>query len=247
MIAGKRVTLYNDLVDDLQKKKIILWFNRGGIMGSNDNEKIMIKMLKYKKWFFILLFCLIALILIKSILSRSSFADRIMNSAENFLEGEEGKVTTISKASLDKVFEINELSTADYIYNAIAKAYGEDGKSVKYYVAYEGTVKAGIDFSKIVVDIDEKEKVITITIPDIVFQEETVDPGTLKYIFKDKKSETENVHQEAFKLCEKDLKERVGGEESLLELAEKNAIAIVKALVVPWVEQVDSEYTVIVK
>ncbi len=216
-------------------------------MGSDDTDKIMIKMLKYRKWFFILLFLVIALILIKSVLSQSSFSDRILNSAGNLIEGKEGKVTTISKASLDKVFEINELSTADYIYNAIATAYGEDGKSVKYYVAYEGTVKAGIDFSKLVIAVDEKEKGITITIPEIVFQEETVDPGTLKYIFKDKKSETENVHQEAFQLCEKDLKERIGGEESLLELAEKNAIAIVKALVVPWVEQVDSEYTVIVK
>ncbi len=216
-------------------------------MGSNDNDKIMIKMLRYRKWFFVLLFLVIALILIKSVLSQSSISDRILNSAGNLIEGEEGKVTTISKTSLDKVFEINELSTADYIYNAIAKAYSGDGKSVKYYVAYEGTVKAGIDFSKLVNDVDEKKKVITITIPEIVFQEETVDPGTLKYIFKDKKSETENVHQEAFKLCEKDLKERVGEEESLLELAEKNAIAIVKALVVPWVEQVDSEYTVIVQ
>ena len=95
-------------------------------------------------------------------------------------------------------------------------------------------------------DVDEKKKVITITIPEIVFQEETVDPGTLKYIFKDKKSETENVHQEAFKLCEKDLEQRIANEKNLLELAEKNAVAIIKALVLPWVQQIDNGYQVIV-
>ena len=99
-------------------------------MGSNDNDKIMIKMLRYRKWFFVLLFLVIALILIKSVLSQSSISDRILNSAGNLIEGEEGKVTTISKTSLDKVFEINELSTADYIYNAIAKAYSGDGKAL---------------------------------------------------------------------------------------------------------------------
>lgn len=216
-------------------------------MNSNDNDKIVVKMLKYRKRFFVLLIVCILAILLKFTLFGNSFFGSVKKSAGDFIAGEEGKVTTISKATLEKVFEISELSTADYIYNAIAKSYGEDGKSIKYYVAYESKVKAGIDFSKIVIDIDEKKKIITITIPDIEFQEKTVDPGTLKYIFKDKKSETENVHQEAFQLCEKDLEKRILKEKDLLELAEKNAIAIVKALVLPWVEQFDSEYKVVVQ
>lgn len=219
----------------------------GNAMSPNDNDKIMLKMLKYRKWFFVLLFLCIMAILIRHALSDNSFSDKIKNSAEDFIEGEEGKVTTISKATLDKVFEISELSTADYIYNAIAKSYGEDGKSIKYYVAYESKVKAGIDFSKLVIDIDEKDKIITITIPAIEFQEKTVDPGTLKYIFKDEASETEHVHQEAFQLCKEDLDKRILKEKNLLELAEKNAVAIVKALVLPWVEQIDNEYKVIVQ
>ena len=43
---------------------------------------------------------------------------------------------------------------------------------------------------------------------DRIWQEQTVDPGTLKYIFKDRDSQREDIHQEAFELCEKDLKER---------------------------------------
>ncbi|MCI8562315.1 MAG: DUF4230 domain-containing protein [Lachnospiraceae bacterium] len=215
-------------------------------MCSNDNEKVIIKMLKYKKRFIVLLLLCIIIILFKVILDSDSFSDRAKNTAKKLIEGEEGKVTTISKASLDKVFEISELATADYIYNAVAKSYEEDGETVKYYVAYESTVKAGIDFSKLLVDINETGKIIKITIPDIEFQEKTVDPGTLNYIFKDEKYETENVHQEAFELCERDLEQRIANEKNLLELAEKNAIAIIKALVLPWVQQIDNGYQVIV-
>ena len=72
-----------------------------------------------------------------------------LKNTKDAIIGEEGTVTTISKASLEKVFEISELSTVDYSYNAVARAYEEDGVTPKYYVAYEGTVTAGIDFSKI--------------------------------------------------------------------------------------------------
>ena len=54
----------------------------------------------------------------------------------------EGQVSTISKSSLEKVLEINELSTIDYTYNATTKVYDEDGTTIKYYVAYEGIVTA---------------------------------------------------------------------------------------------------------
>ena len=171
----------------------------------------------------------------------------LTDNISQMITGEEGKVSTISKASLSKVFEISELSTADYIYNAVARAYDGDKTPVKYYVAYEGKVKAGIDFDKINFEIDEETKTIRITIPAIEFQEQTVDPGTLKYIFKDKKSERENIHQEAFELCERDLKEKIGKEKDLAALAEKNAIAVVKGLVEPWVAQIDSEYSITVQ
>lgn len=173
--------------------------------------------------------------------------DSLKENISQALTGKEGKVTTITKASLEKVFEISELSTADYIYNAVAKAYGEDKTTVTYYVAYEGKVKAGIDFSKLDIVIHEEEKHITIKLPDIEFQEQTVDPGTLKYIFKDKNSRRENIHQEAFELCEKDLKERVLQEKDLKDQAQKNAQAVVQGLVEPWVKQIDNDYNITVQ
>ena len=80
-------------------------------------------------------------------------------------------------------------------------------------------MKAGIDFGKVKYDINEEEKIIRITIPEVEYTEKTVSPGTLEYIFKDKKSETENVYREAFELCKQDLAGRTDKEEKIFQLA----------------------------
>lgn len=118
-----------------------------------------------------------------------------LKNTKDAIIGEEGTVTTISKASLEKVFEISELSTVDYSYNAVARAYEEDGATPKYYVAYEGTVTAGIDFSKIVIDIDEDTKIITITLPESEIQNTTVDFGSMDYILKIKNMKRKLYHR----------------------------------------------------
>ena len=170
-----------------------------------------------------------------------------LKNTKDAIIGEEGTVTTISKASLEKVFEISELSTVDYSYNAVARAYEEDGATPKYYVAYEGTVTAGIDFSKIVIDIDEDTKIITITLPESEIQNTTVDFGSMDYIFENKKYETETVSQEAYELCKTDLARRAAKENDLMTLAKENAVTAVEALVDPWVQQIDGEYKVNIK
>lgn len=170
-----------------------------------------------------------------------------LKNTKDAIIGEEGTVTTISKASLEKVFEISELSTVDYSYNAVARAYEEDGATPKYFVAYEGTVTAGIDFSKIVIDIDEDTKIITITLPESEIQNTTVDFGSMDYIFENKKYETETVSQEAYELCKTDLARRAAKENDLMTLAKENAVTAVEALVDPWVQQIDGEYKVNIK
>lgn len=165
-------------------------------------------------------------------------------SAAGVLKEEEGEVSAISEASVRKVFEISELQAADYMYNTIATVYGEDGESVQYYVAYEGRVKAGIDFEQIEIDIDEEAKVISITIPEVEYQEVTVDPGTMEFIFRDKKSESENIHVRSYDLCLEDLRRKVDQEEELRLSAGKNIEAVVRGLVKPWVDQTGLGYEV---
>lgn len=157
------------------------------------------------------------------------------------------KVSTISESLLEEMKEINELSTVDYTYNAIAKVYAEDEETLKYYVAYDGTVTAGIDFNKIDIDVNEEEKKVILTLPDVEIQDVRIDMGTMDYIFTKNKYETETVSQEAYKASLADLENRVSQEDSLHEMARENAIASVKALFSPWIEQVDEQYTVEIK
>ena len=157
---------------------------------------------------------------------------------------EKKEVSTITQTSLDKIIEINQLSTVDYTYNAVVKVYDEEKKDLKYYVAYEGIVTAGIDFEKIDIAVNEEQKKVIIKIPDVEIHDVNVNMGTMEYIFAKDKYETETVSQEAYKASTVDLQERVKQEKDLHEMAKENAIASVRALFVPWIEQIDKEYTV---
>lgn len=176
-----------------------------------------------------------------------NISDHAEDFVENDIIGTEGEVTTITESSLKKVFEISELQTADYIYNAIAEVYDEDGKTLKYYVAYEGTVTAGIDFSSVGIQIDGESKEITISVPSATIQDTVVNAGTLEYIFEKNKYDNENVYKEAYETCQTDLEKKASSETQLLEMAKDNAKQVIEALVTPWVEQIDSEYTVTIE
>lgn len=152
-------------------------------------------------------------------------------------------LSTVSKSSLQKVIEINELSTIDYTYNAIATKYDEN-QNEQYYVAYEGKVTAGIDFNEIQIEVIEDEKKVKITIPEVEIHSTKVDMGTMEYIFTKNKYETEDISQEAYKLCKNDLKTRIDKENVLYDTARENAISSVKAIFKPWIDTIDNAYTV---
>ncbi len=162
------------------------------------------------------------------------------------IPNKEGSVTTITKSTLQKIVEINELSTVDYVYNAIATKYDKNNKDELYHVAYEGTVTAGIDFNKIEFDIDQKSKKITITTPDVEIQETRIDMGNLEFIFMEDAKENA-VSQDAYKLCKADLEKRVKEENLLFTTAKENAISSVTALFQPWIETVDKSYKIEIK
>lgn len=159
----------------------------------------------------------------------------------------DSRVTTVTESSLEKVLEISDLSTLDYTYNSIVDVMDEDGKTMKYHVAYEGVVTAGIDFENVDVSVDEETKIITITLPEAVVQNVEIDMGTLEYIFEEKKYETETVSQEAYKVCRADLEKKAMEEGNLLAIAKDNAVDTVNALMTPWIEQLHEEYQVEVK
>ena len=144
---------------------------------------------------------------------------------------------TETNGKLEKILEISNLQTAQTIYNAVATKKDDAGENVRYYAAYEGTIKAGIDFSKIVIDHDSDTNTITVTLPPAEILESTVNPGTVEYIFIDKKAETETVAQEAYRLCKEDLQQRAEADkDKLLDVAAENAGNAVEGLIRPWLD-----------
>ena len=157
------------------------------------------------------------------------------------------KVVTTAQASLKQALAISELSTLDYTYNAIVEVCEEDGETPKYYVAYQGAVTAGVDFSKLDMDADEAEKHIRITLPQAEVQSVRVDMGSMEFIFHKARYETETISQEAYQACLADLKREAAQQGQLLVTARENAVAAVEALLSPWVKQYDGQYTVTIQ
>ena len=177
---------------------------------------------------------------------RKSNSQNLQQAVENFVHGEEGKVSTITQASLEKIVTTGKLYTAEYPYNGIAAVY--DGDILKYHVAYEGTVKAGIDASKILLHLDVEKHEIIIRLPAVEVAEPIVNAGTMDYIFEKSQYNTETVAQEAYKAAIADLKNKVATDPSIKQTAAKTAKMYEKAFVEPLVEQMDPDhdYTVIV-
>ena len=154
----------------------------------------------------------------------------------------------ISVSTLQRIINVSELSTYTAVYNGVAEVYNEQNpEKIDYYVAYEAKVNAGIDFEEIVPTIDHEEKVITVTIPDIFITDINVNISSLDFIFVNDNANTSTVSQKAFLACEADVKSESEQHDAIYNLAKQNAINIVTALIDPIVEQLDAEYTLIVR
>lgn len=149
--------------------------------------------------------------------------------------GEEGEVVTVSEVTLLQVLRTSSLYTAEYPYNGYATVY--DGDKVKYYVAYEGTVKAGIDMDKVRLQLDKENKRITVILPEITIADPIVDMNSLECIFMDPKYEKEDGLQEQFKEATEDLKRKAVVDGKLMEYATESAKLFERALLEPWLSQ----------
>lgn len=160
----------------------------------------------------------------------------------------DSKAEVITVSTLSKIVNISELSTYRTEYNGVATSIDQKfPDKVDYYVAYQATVEAGIDFSQTKIAVDSKNKTVVITLPEVTITDATVDPSTLDYIFVDKKAETASVSEQALKLCEADVAQETKSQDGILKLARQNALNVVEALTRPLVTQSDPDYTLTVQ
>lgn len=155
----------------------------------------------------------------------------------------ESEPSIITTSTLEKILNVSDLSTFEAIYNGVAKVTNpDDPQEIDYYVSYNATVKAGIDFEQVVISVDEDAKIISVKLPKIKISDITVDIESMDYIFVNDDANTETVSEEAYKKCIDDVTRESNNETAIFELAEQNAKNIVEALIRPFVSSLDSEY-----
>lgn len=178
--------------------------------------------------------CVIAVIII-GIVIVSSFGKK-----------EEPEIVTTS--TLKKIINVSDLSTFEAVYNGVAKVNNEKKpEEIDYYVSYEAKVKAGIDFEKIEIEVDNERKKISIALPEIKINEVNVEMETLDYIFVNQKANNSTVSAQAYKKCIEDVEMESSSEQAIYDLAEQNAKNTIEGLIKPFVEQLDEEYDLVIK
>ena len=161
---------------------------------------------------------------------------------------EKDEAQIITKANLERIINASDLSTLEAVYNGVAKVTDEDDPDeVAYYVSYDAKVKAGIDFKKVEIDVDKKEKIITVTVPKTKINDINVDINSLDYIFIDDDAITETVSEQAYKKCIEDVTKETKTEDAIYKLAEENTKNVIQALINPFVTQLDEEYQLVIK
>lgn len=181
-----------------------------------------------------MLYAMIAVVIVIAIVCASLVA-------KNYFKKSEPEI--INKNTLEKIINVNDLSTFEAVYNGIAKVANEKNpEKIDYYVSYNAKVKAGIDFEKVEITVDNEKKVIAVKLPEIKITDVNVDITSLDYIFENNKANTSTVSEQAYKKCIEDVKNESSNENAIYELAEQNAHNIIEALISPFVGQLDAEY-----
>lgn len=136
--------------------------------------------------------------------------------------------TTVSEAALKEAVSISKLSTAEFSYNGIAEKQDEEG-NVSYYIYYEATAKAGIDMEQIGFDIDQDNKIITVTLPTVDVGNPVIDESKIEYL----PSDADIVLSEVINTCREDVLSEIQNNPNIRNTAEENLKATLEALLMP--------------
>lgn len=156
-------------------------------------------------------------------------------------------VSVTTTMVLEKILQISDLSTVQTNYNSVVRVNDPANyDTVLYYISYEAIVSAGIDFSLVDLTIDHENKKLTITLPQSEIQETNVDISSIDYMFIDSKSNTETVTADAYQLCKNDVAIESENIDAIKELAYDNAVGVLTALTVPFMQKLGDEYILVI-
>lgn len=156
-----------------------------------------------------------------------------------------GKQSVSTVSTLEKVVKSSSLSTYETVYNGVAAVYNEKKPDkVDYYVSYEATVKAGLDFNMIEISNDEENLCLTVSLPPVTLQEPTVQIQNMDYIFVNKKVNQDAISAQAYKVSIEDARAEAEKQDAIIDYAQKNAEKLIKGLISPFISQLDEEYEI---
>ena len=161
---------------------------------------------------------------------------------------EEPQPQAFNKSTLERIINVSELSTFTAVYNGIARVANEKKpEKIDYYVSYEATVNAGIDFQKVEISMDEEQKTITLKVPEAHITNQSVEMSSLDFIFLNQKADKSGVTEAAYKACEEDVRQESEQQTAICELAKQNAENVLKALTKPIVDQLGDGYQLVIE
>ena len=161
---------------------------------------------------------------------------------------EEPQPQVFNKSTLERIINVSELSTFTAVYNGIARVANEKKpEKIDYYVSYEATVNAGIDFRAVDISINEEQKTITLKVPEAHITNQSVEMSSLDFIFLNKKADKPGVTEVAYKACEEDVRQESEQQTAICELAKQNAENVLKALTKPIVDQLGDGYQLVIE
>lgn len=148
---------------------------------------------------------------------------------------------TITESALEEVVKSSTLSTYETVYNGVVTVMNEKNpEKTDYYISYNATVKAGIDFKQVKITKDDENQKIIVILPEVTLKEPVVSIENIDYIFINKKKANENgLITEAYNYAIADATEKSAKQEALLNYAAVNAKNLIKGLLSPFTEQLD--------
>ncbi len=165
----------------------------------------------------------------------------------------EGQIKMKVKSTLEKVVEKSDLETVTITYNVIAKKCKDeencDQKSnnisdFQYVVSCKGSIVAGIDFQKIKVDVDEKDKKVIVKVPDATIIDEP-NIHSIKFLNGNELSASELPN--ARKLCQETVKEKSELDQKLIPAAKEQSRVVLEEFYNQWIKAYDSSYRVVIE
>ncbi len=139
---------------------------------------------------------------------------------------------------LTDVIEIDELSTAEYVYNGIAEVRDENPDQIRFYVRYDSKISIGVRMQDVRIEsIDEEKKKITVSLPQVeILGNPIIDDRTLSFM----KPGTYSIFspsdfdlQAALKAAKQDALTEAAAAEELYVTARENLETTIQALLLP--------------